>query len=320
MDQLVAVAASTAEPIARAALRDLSWSGNGWVADVRAEILHADGSPIRLIPTGAGWTVDPRFLPPDLDAGPYLTHQVRGGNVDVTLRNRMNDVEWYLAADVEPKLAPIDDDPDGASKIVFRGSVQVDPTTAGGGRPLGPGGWDLVLRLDAFGISRMALPKFRSGVAPVLSPRAIILPVRRIVTPRLLAKGKKNLVFNVVKVLRPWREKLVAALRQPRDVMVTPGGDLVATLTLAIPKLGAPTDCRVVLIGGGAAAQQKSADLKPAAIGVMLANRMAGGQDTATRSASDRASGDLRRIKRGLGRKARGLSRRLGVSRTPKKR
>jgi glycosyltransferase involved in cell wall biosynthesis len=320
MDQLLEVTASTAEPIARAELRELSWSGTGWVAEVGAEILHADGSPIRLIPVDGGWRVDPRLIPPGLDAGPYSTNQARGGSVDVTLRNRMNDVEWYVDAAVESSFVEIDGDPDGASRIVFQGTITIDPTTAGGGRPLGVGGWDVALRLEAFGIGRGAMPKAAAGAEPVLSPRALVLPARRIATPRLLAKGNKHLIVNVVAIEAPWREKLRTALRTPRDVVVTPAGDLVATINVAIPKLGQPTDYRVVLIGGGEAAQQRPAELEPTAIGAMLASRITGGKAEAPRSAADRAAGGLQRLERVSKRGVRGVARRLGVRGKPKKR
>ncbi|HEX3823158.1 MAG TPA: glycosyltransferase family 2 protein [Mycobacteriales bacterium] len=320
MDQLIAVAASSAAPIARAELRDLSWSGTGWVAEVSAEILHADGSPIRLIAVDGGWRVDPRLIPPDLDAGPYSTHQVRGGSVDVTVRNRMNDVEWYVEAAVESSFVKIEGDPDGASRIVFQGTVPIDPTTAGGGRPLGVGGWDVALRLEAFGVSRAAMPKAAAGARPVLSPRALVLPVRRIATTRLLAKGNKHLIVNVVPMEASWRGKLTVALRTPRDVIVTSAGDLVVTIKAEIPKLGQPTDYRVVLIAGGAVARQRSAELAPPVIGAMLASRTAGGKAAAPPSALDRAGGGLQRLERVSKRGVRRLARRLGLQRKPKKR
>jgi glycosyltransferase involved in cell wall biosynthesis len=319
MDLLVDVAARTAAPIARAALRDVNWTDGGWDVAIRAEILHDDGSPIRLIPNGDGWTVDPRLIPPELDAGPYPTHQVRGGSVDVVLRNRVSDVEWYMPANITAKLVKIEGDPDGAHRNIFRGTMTVDPATAALGRPLAPGGWDVVLRLDAMGISRPAMPKVRMGVTPELSPRAMVVPVGRVVTPRLLVRGKKNLAFNVVKVTPAWQDKIAAGLRLARDIVVTPSGDLIASINLTIPKLGSPADWRVILIGGGDAATRRSATLDPTLIGAMLAKQLVD-KPASRDSGAERAGAELRRMQRRLGRTSTQLRRRLAASRKPKTR
>jgi poly(ribitol-phosphate) beta-N-acetylglucosaminyltransferase len=309
LDLMTDVAKRTASPMVRTVLHDLSWAANGWVADIEAELRFADGSPILVTPSAEGWALDPRLIPADLNMGPYDIGRIVRGRADVQLRHHVNDVEWYAPANIRPELVKIDGDPHDAHRLVFRGTAVIDPATIAGGRPLAPGNWDVVLRMNAFGIFRVARVQDRARSASVLPPLALLLPATRIVTPRL-SRAKQTLTFTVTKVARPRKPIIAAALLRARDAVVTSTGNLVATIDLAVESRAQPIECRVILTDGGAAVAQPQDGLTTIAVGPMLAGKLRY-KPAPPVSRSQRASHAARRERRRLRRQLRRWSRRF---------
>ena len=274
LDALMVVARDTASARARAVLHDLSWSASGWIAQVEVEMVLADGSPIRVIPNGERWSVDTRLVPADLAAESYETGEVTSGQVDVMLRHRTNDIEWYVETSILPELIAIDGDPDRAHRLTYHGTIQIDPATIAGGRPLSVGAWDVALRMEVLGMFRTPFLKGAPDVAPVLSPTALILPVQRLVTPFIRSGGTKNVVFKVAKVTRAKRAKALVALPVARDIVTTATGDLVATIGLSGPRGVSAVECRVILVNGAAATRTRLGRLNKAAAGELLASAL----------------------------------------------
>ncbi|HTW21796.1 MAG TPA: glycosyltransferase [Mycobacteriales bacterium] len=199
LGQLRTVARSSADTAARAEVHRLAWSSGRWVADLEAEVTFGDGSPIRLFPQARGtWTVDANLIPRGLAAPQYAREDIVAAEIDVLLFDRVSKVEWYLPTVLRPDIVPVDGDRAGAHRLVFRGEVPVDPTTAAGGRPLPPGKWVLRLRADVMGLNRNC----RLDYAPVegsppLAPE--LFDAGLLVTPFLLV-GTQNLGFEVTRL------------------------------------------------------------------------------------------------------------------------
>jgi glycosyltransferase involved in cell wall biosynthesis len=248
LDRIVDVATRTAAISVRPAIANPTWVDGSWRLDVEAEFLEAGGTPLRLIPKGEDWTIDPRVIPVDLQAERYTSAELLHGNVDVLLRHRVRRAEWYLETDIRPQLVEIPNDPDGAHRLVMRGTAAFDPTTVAGGGRLGNGRWVLQVHADLFGILRMSPAVVEAGAAP--APLVLLAPRKaaQLVTPEV-TRPKQRLAFRVGRPPRPATKHALAAAR---DVKRTSNGDLLATIELATTPNGAATRHNVVLRGGGA--------------------------------------------------------------------
>jgi poly(ribitol-phosphate) beta-N-acetylglucosaminyltransferase len=274
LDQLMVVAADTASARARTVMHDLSWTDSGWVAQIEAQMVLSDGSPIRLIPNGERWTVDPRLIPAEIAAESYERREVTGGQVDVMVRHRTDGLEWYLETNVLPELIAIDGDPDHAHRLTYRGTLHIDPATIAGGRPLSVGKWDVALRMEVLGMFRTPYLKKSVDLAPVLSTKALILPVQRLVTPVIRPGGAKNVVIRVVRVTGAKRAKALLALPGARDMAATATGDVVATLDWSEPGGTPAVECHAILVNGAAAARTRLGRFDKAAAGAHLASAL----------------------------------------------
>jgi hypothetical protein len=196
-ERFASIAGTSAAAGPEAALQRLIWNTDRWVAHIEAEVTHGDGSPIRLIPmANDGWAIDSWLIPTDLAAAPYELGDILASEFDVEVVDRESGVTWYLPVELPPELVPIDGDPQGAQRLVFRGTLEIDPMTLAGGTPLPPATWDLRVRLEVLGMSRNCRVRYRPAPdAPPLAPA--VFEDRLIVTPYISPKAE-NLGFEIV--------------------------------------------------------------------------------------------------------------------------
>jgi hypothetical protein len=161
------------------------------------------------------------------------------------LRHRARHAEWYLETDIRPQLVEIAGDPDGAHRLVMRGSAAFDPTTIAGGGRLGDGRWVVHLHADLFGMLRMSPAVVETGTAPTPLVALWSRKPAQLLTPHVTEKSR--LVFRVG---RPPRPATKHALARARDVRQTHTGALQATIDLATTAAGPPTRHYVILRGG----------------------------------------------------------------------
>lgn len=185
IERLVAVADHTAAPIAHAALDDLAWAGDRWCGTVEIELQHEDGTPIPVTPVGERFRLDARLLPAGLGADEYDREDLLSGYADILLRDT-DDVEWYLPSTVAAELVPLDGDPTGAKRIVFRGGFELEPRSVAGGRPMACGEWEIRVRMEVFGIARHV--RLRAPEAAELTVPAALYDETIVATPTVGAK------------------------------------------------------------------------------------------------------------------------------------
>lgn len=240
LDRLIEVADHTAAPIARAELCDLVWAADRWRGTVEIELQHGDGTPIRLTPVGDRFQLDPRLLPIAPGAAEYAPDDLLTGYADVLLRDN-DDVEWYLPSTVTAELIPIDDDPSGAKRIVFRGQIELEPLTVAGGRAMGHGEWEIRVRMEVFGIARHV--RLRSIADTAVSPPAALYNESIVVTPRVVptklglavtvGDAPRSLIRLMSHHLRELSTDPAGRLRAAVDV-VTVGGSLPELVPIAM--------------------------------------------------------------------------------------
>ncbi|HEU5034172.1 MAG TPA: glycosyltransferase family 2 protein [Mycobacteriales bacterium] len=132
-------------------LRELRRDGAAWLADIEAELVLPDGSPLQLTATSeARWRVDERLVPAPLQTGPVTTEEVLRAGGTVSAVDRRRDLMWFaddaLAAALRPAAAA-----PGTARLVLTGTVRLDPMTLAAGGPLEPGRWHLQVRVSALG-------------------------------------------------------------------------------------------------------------------------------------------------------------------------
>jgi poly(ribitol-phosphate) beta-N-acetylglucosaminyltransferase len=271
LDLMLDVASASAAVVSRAVFHRLSWSDERWIVDFEAELLHDDGSPIRLIPAGARWALDPRLIPSDLDTGPYERDDIEAGYLDVIVAHQANGVEWYVPAQTRTELIAIDGDADNAHRLVVRGTADIDPGTVAGGASLSPGRWHLRLRMDALGIARVARPE-RDDNTAALPPAGLFgKPVIQVL-PSLTKR--QSLGFDVD---RSRARITTAILRGVTDLTLTPVGGLQGAVDLTIARSARPLRFVFFLVDeDGNAIARRRGRLKPTASGSVLATKLIG--------------------------------------------
>ncbi len=267
LDQILDVAQRSAAVKVRPEIRNATWLNGVWRLEIDAEFVHPDGAPVRLIPNGDGWSIDPRLIPVELQAERYDTGLIKSGNVDVLVRHRTRHVEWYLDTAISPQLVAITGDPEGAHHLVMRGTADLDPTTIAAGSRLGFGRWDVHIHADLFGLLRMA-PAVADTVRE-LTPLLVLAPRKppQLVSPRVTGP-KRRLAF---KVARPPRPATKRALGLARAVRVTPRGHLAATIEVEVASASRPSTHNVLLVNGGKKVPSRRIGRRAAARAVLVA-------------------------------------------------
>jgi glycosyltransferase involved in cell wall biosynthesis len=241
IDRLIAVADHTAAPTARAELTEIAWAGDRWHGRVEIELEHDDGTPIVVTPVGDRLQLDPRLLPPHLGAEDYDRDDLMAGYADVLLRDA-DDIEWYLPSTVAAELVDIDGNDAGARRLVFRGTIELDPLTVAGGRAMAPGDWELRVRMEVFGIARHVRLRATEAVA---NPPTAIFDEALLVAPEV-ATAKRGLAVTVADAPK----SLIRLISQHLgDLSIDPAGRLRATLDLVAVGTSLPELVRLAMLG-----------------------------------------------------------------------
>jgi poly(ribitol-phosphate) beta-N-acetylglucosaminyltransferase len=270
LDLVTDMARETAAATAHAHVTSVSWEGSSWRLQIRVEFLCGDGSPLLVWPRDNRWSVDPRFTPhgvtPSSDSRESL---LADAVANASLRRRGDFVEWMLPADLRPRLVQQDAEPDGPHTLIFEGQIDLKPCDLAGGSQVPFGKWDLLIRVRAFGIARVARTEARALVtdprAALLWPEAVLLELRRTSSDRLLlevaaAKPLAGIVRERLgapvlerrRIVLPldlwligrtpmikafgtieWRHKQSTAAAAPAAIQVSESG---ATLNLRLPR------------------------------------------------------------------------------------
>jgi glycosyltransferase involved in cell wall biosynthesis len=276
LDRMIDVAARTAAVKPRATLRGLVWEVDHWVADIEAELVKADGSPIQIIPSGPGWVVDPQVIPSDLDPTPHEHDDIEAGYVDVIVRDHAEHIEWYAPAEFQPELIPIDEQADGACRLMLRGTAQIGPAALAGGSPLPTGRWDVRLRMEALGIHRVARIQGGLGGSDAGLPAPALCSTPPVVVTPVLAGPART---ARLKVVQPRGSLTAEALRRVRTVSMSADGRLRATLDLAVAPSALPLKFVVELRDEtGAAIMRRPGRIRPTAAGSILTSDLAEGE------------------------------------------
>jgi glycosyltransferase involved in cell wall biosynthesis len=126
------------------------WSAGQLELEVEARPVDADGVGLQVTSAGElGWLPPPGLIPDQLTVRPDSAEALQTSPAHVVLVNRVSSEEWLVPSELTLQL---DDEGDPQRRaLVFRGRVQLDPRTVGGGRLLARGIWDLNLRCRVFG-------------------------------------------------------------------------------------------------------------------------------------------------------------------------
>lgn len=149
-------------------LEEMSWDGGRLNLRVTAEyeVAHApitfrteDGEDQLNLPFDAATLEAVRA------AGASTRATVDQADASIVVRERTTAAEFYLPAELVRERVPA---PDGADdthfRLLLRATSYLDPETAAGGSPLGPGIWDFYVRVNACGWGKTArLGSLRAG-------------------------------------------------------------------------------------------------------------------------------------------------------------
>lgn len=176
---------------AEASLVDLGRVGGALHLTVGARLVAAD--------TGSPWTYGIEGDSVRVAAVPGLRTQVpldaadctsaiQNATAQIALRRRQNSDEWALDTDTAIEI----NDADDAPWIAFRAAARADPRTSGGGHDLGPGIWDVYVRVRQTGWTKQARLAGPSSPADTLGSGAIGVGTW-LVVPFLTDKGNLSL-------------------------------------------------------------------------------------------------------------------------------
>lgn len=210
-DQFVDVNARVREVRGRATLRSLRWDNDRWRAEIEADAVFEDGTPVRLTPTDDGrWLVDSRLLPAELrDAFPADTEGLLGGAPSVVIVERASDEEWFVPSGLRAELREIPGEESRDRRVVYAGTAEFEPSTLAGGRALANGVWDVFLRFGSLGIDLKArLGTDRDTRRPL--PTAAIIGPRPVTVIPYLTETQGKLSFDVGQRVHTLLESVLA--------------------------------------------------------------------------------------------------------------
>jgi hypothetical protein len=226
---------------ARASLTAFTWRGDGWRAEITAEML-LDGAPVLLTPApDDSWLIDPRLIPTELQVPLESDAALRQVSLRVTLVNRTSDEEWGVDTSCEVDLQEIPDQP-GTFRLVVNGYADIRPGADAGGNVLPNGLWDVRVRLGCFGTTRQTR-LWRGSVPRRGALRPAIVGSRPATVIPYFTKGKDNLALDVGQSAHTLRAGLFANHEQ-RPV---PAGSEVS-LAIDVEPGAAPRSLRLSLL------------------------------------------------------------------------
>ncbi len=177
------------------------WTAGRFEVDFSVAIQSEDGS-VLAVSRRDGITAFDAQLTDGLVDGPLVltSEDLAAVRLGATLRDRTTAVEWRVPLRLNaPPWIDGSDDNAAKSDIRMRASAILDPARLGGGGPLGPGEWDVTLRLRALGLDRRTpLGGSWSAAAERESqPRVVGMPPMSIV-PTIGPDGGLSLAVQAV--------------------------------------------------------------------------------------------------------------------------
>ncbi|MEW9529109.1 glycosyltransferase family 2 protein [Microbispora sp. NPDC049125] len=178
LDALVELAHASRGSRLSAELRDLRWEHGVLVFDLSVELLHADGSPMWFRAEGDRllWTPPapiPGLLP---DEAADVTDAVRRARMEVCVRDAENGVMYPLPVNCAVGRAAVG----GQVRVWAGGEARLDVGSAALGRPLGPGMWEIHVRMRGVqpGRTRIGRPAAPMSCAGALAdqPKRLVVP------------------------------------------------------------------------------------------------------------------------------------------------
>jgi glycosyltransferase involved in cell wall biosynthesis len=280
LDRMMAVADCVATVSSRATIQRLVWEDDHWLAEIEAELVFGDGSPITVTPTSDGWTFDTKLIPGDLAGPAHPLAAITAGEIDVTLAHHSEKVEWFADASTHAGLVPVAGAAEDAHRVVFRSTARVDPSTVAGGSPLSPGRWDVKVRVAAWGLDGTSpltrAPRAKAAVTrtPALFEAAAIKVVPETKKP----KPEATVRTLRLRVTSTTRFPVKLLLRRVRQLTVTPDGDLTAAIDVTIAPAGPPRTLDLLLLDpADAIVATSTADIAITRAGALLTSHLANG-------------------------------------------
>ena len=222
----------------RAQSTSLRWSDDSWRAHIEAEMVFDDGTPLCVHRVGDDlWAPDPRLVPDGIDTRPDTTEQVMSSAATACLVNRTTG-EDCLVPDRFHTDMRIEGD---VARLVFTADLRLDPATMAVGRPLGPGRWKLVVRLQCAGV--VAETAVTIGPPSPAFPRPAILAGGLPVVPVHTRRGV--LVLDI----RPTARSLLdAVMARPVRAAAVRRGAITIKLDVDVGRGAAPYPVPVVVL------------------------------------------------------------------------
>lgn len=232
----------------RVALKSLRWDCGRWRADIEAEAVFADGSPLRFTPLGdARWAPDPRLLPSAVQSKHDVgTAQLLGGRPSVAAIERGSDEEWLVPSVFTAELRDLPGSSGPAKRVVVTGTAEFDPATLAGGRALPNGVWDIAVRFGNLGVELRARLGADDATQRSLPSAAIVGPRPVTIIP-YLTEAHENLTFDVGQrnhtLLGTLLERRVGSVAVTHD-------SLTARVDVDIAPAASPRSLRLQLLAG----------------------------------------------------------------------
>lgn len=158
----------------RAAVERIAWRDGLVHVQLSADLADEAGpGPFVIVERGGRTFIDPSllegFATEPVDAGGSVSDL----HVSVQVRDPATSIEWPTKVRQSVALVPVAEGPDGRRVSPrVRVTVSIDPLTAAGGSRLPAGSWELLVRVNGFGIERTALatmsPDRRVDARPAL--------------------------------------------------------------------------------------------------------------------------------------------------------
>jgi len=183
--------AASVHAFARA--RRTRWSGGRLLVDVEAFLGRSPNEPLVVERREGRLVLDSAFVAGLADGQLEIDAPSRRLRAMLVLRERRSALEWLVPSATRTDLVEIAGDGDGALlRATARTTVALDPEHVGSGlRRLAAGTWDLLVRLQAFGLERTApltleavassrpgRPRFRPPAPALLGdPPRLVVPV-----------------------------------------------------------------------------------------------------------------------------------------------
>lgn len=164
-DDLYALAKRLNAITGRATIERIAWRDGRVRVELTADLVD-EGRPDPFVIVERGGRT---FLDPSLLEG-FTTEPVDAGgsasdlHVSVHLHDPATSIEWPANMRQKVTLVPVAEASDGRRVSPrVRATVTIDPVSVAGGGRLGPGSWELVVRINGFGIERMARATMPAG-------------------------------------------------------------------------------------------------------------------------------------------------------------